>query len=155
MISGVAVVDDTPYASGVTEVKPIAEASNDFKPPCRSGEAQKPDIRRSDADPVAASAFEGFGDRFSAESAQTLLDAQETLPAPPPRVRAAPAPDATRGSDTALEDELSPLDSNEDGMVSFVEWLRSQADGADPTAQDGCTDKNRTASVASGEQAFG
>jgi hypothetical protein len=142
MISGVAVVDDTGHSSGVPEIKSALETGADPQSPRRGNATSRPDADRDDAVRTAVNPFDGFGDRFSTESAQTLLDAQETLPAPPSRPRAAPTGtdddgSASRDGEDAAATDINPLDTDQDGMVSFVEWLQSQDDGADLTGQIG------------------
>ncbi len=120
MISGVA-LDESLFASGTQEVKPAAGTDND---------------------PSTTKAFDGFGDRFSAESAQTLLGAQESLPQVE-RHPASPAPTPDSATDlgttsaqaTPVNGETNPLDSDKDGVVSFVEWLKGQSTESNPTAR--------------------
>jgi len=59
----------------------------------------------------------GLGDRFTPETANSLLSAQET----------------TSGSDSATQQAreqgafyFDPLDTNRDGKVSYLEWLAGQ-----------------------------
>lgn len=111
MISGVAGVDDAGYSLGIPEVKSASDTNADPQP-------RDSDVSKSGADPgatvpTATLPYEGFGDRFSPDSAQTLLDAQESLPGE------------------------NPLDINQNGTVSFGEWRRSQGDNPLDADQNG------------------
>ncbi len=154
MISGVAVVDDAGYPSGVSEIKASSETGADPQSARQGNGTATANAERDASSQTATRPFDGFGDRFSTESAQALLDAQETLPVPPPRPPAAGAADTDASSgaasegDTSAKTDANPLDTNQDGMVSFVEWLQSQNGGSDLTARAGGTETSVNALLA-------
>ncbi|WP_337997149.1 hypothetical protein [Oleispirillum naphthae] len=123
MIPGVA-FDDTSLSASSLEVKPAAEISGDPKDREQPGQPSARTASATASRRDSANPYMNFGDRFSPESALTVLDAQESLPAPPRTGAAAAAetaPENTRESSD--EDKNNRLDTNGDGMVSFVEWL--------------------------------
>lgn len=143
MISGVAATDDLGYSSAITEIKPASETGDE---PQSAG--HKTGDSQANADPGAslrgtALPYDGFGDRFSPENAQTLLDAQESLPATTRRSPSDGAPytgdtdGETSASANTSPTEADPLDTNRNGIVSFGEWRETQGDDPLDTNSDG------------------
>lgn len=137
MIPGVA-FDDPSFSASSQEVKPAAEIGGDPKDRERSGQPSSQTASTAVSRQNSANSYMNFGDRFSPESALTVLDAQESLPAPA-RAGGAGSTDAV---ETALEntqesrgeDKSNRLDTNGDGMVSFVEWLNRDEATAEASA---------------------
>lgn len=139
MISGVAGVDDAGYSLGIPEVKSASDTNADPQP-------RDSDVSKSGADPgatvpTAALPYEGFGDRFSPGSAQTLLDAQESLPSATNRgqddTSSSGNDDDARNGGASPPSGDNPLDINQNGTVSFGEWRRSQGDNPLDADQNG------------------
>jgi hypothetical protein len=141
MISGVAATDDVGFSSAITEIKPTSETGEDPQ-----SARQKTGTSQTNADPAVqgtALPYDGFGDRFTPESAQTLLDAQESLPAATSRSPSDGAPyTGNQGSETSASvdtatSETDPLDTDRNGIVSFGEWRKDQGDDPLDTNRDG------------------
>jgi len=126
MISGVAAVDDAGYPPGIPETKSSSDTNADPQASLQGSGTPKPGGDSDGAVQTGATTLDGFGDRFSPGSAQTLLDAQEALPATAPLA-----------SDDTAASSRNPLDTDQDGAVSFVEWQQSQADNPLDTDGDG------------------
>jgi hypothetical protein len=68
----------------------------------------------------------GLGDRFSSETANALLGVQETAVAGS-AAGTGQTEDTPSSSDTERAFYYDPLDTNQDGKVSYYEWLSGQA----------------------------
>jgi len=129
MIPGVA-FDDTALSTSAQEVKPTADISDDSKNQGQSWQSST----------YATNAHANFGDRFSPESALTVLDAQERQPFP---TRTEPTASAEDTQESSNDEECNPLDTNGDGMVSFAEWLNRDEATAEASGSGAGTTTDR------------
>lgn len=158
MIPGVA-FDDPSFSTSPQEIKPAAEIDGDSKEQNQPGQFSTRSGTTA-ARQDSASPYMNFGDRFSPESALTVLDAQENLPAPPRAETTA----TTGNADTAqpplkntqkssIDEKDNPLDTDGDGMVSFAEWLnRDEATAEASASGTGAVNATRLADSTDGER---